>query len=204
MYLEHVVYTAALAVLVGMVYQRITGKDPIWIIVLGSILPDIDALFQYAFFYLNGSFVIVHGDFHTIGGLIVVPCIFALLLTKYNIEFLYGYSCLAIGFAAHIFEDLVVYNGYNYHLLSPFYSKVYRAFGWSINYSPNVLGLFSSICILCVAVAARCWAKGTVWTNPYVEYTMNIYYYTVKSKSVNLVKVAIISFIGDYKFGDKK
>jgi hypothetical protein len=47
-YIEHIIYSAALAVIVGMIFSRYTGRDPSWIIIALAFVPDID-------FALEGS-----------------------------------------------------------------------------------------------------------------------------------------------------
>lgn len=205
MYLEHLVFTFALAILVGMVYNRITGRDPTWVIVFGTILPDVDSLIQYILFYLTGNFYIIHGDFHTLGALIVVPCIFAVILTRFNVRFFDGYICLAIGFIAHIVEDLSVYNGYTYKLLLPYSYQVFNTFGFVNSYRPNILGLFMGsvttlgLFLVAVAIFTRYCIDGDAWINKYIDFIRNIYCYGMRHKTVVLAKAAIISFVSDYK-----
>ena len=39
MYSEHLVYSAAIAILAGMVYMKAAGRDPSWIIILTAYAP---------------------------------------------------------------------------------------------------------------------------------------------------------------------
>ncbi len=42
MILEHSVYSIAIAIIFGMTYRRITGREYSWIIVLSAYAPDLD------------------------------------------------------------------------------------------------------------------------------------------------------------------
>jgi len=41
-FIEHIFYSAALAVLIGMIFSRYTGRDPSWIIIAVAFVPDVD------------------------------------------------------------------------------------------------------------------------------------------------------------------
>ena len=42
MLLEHLIYSAALALIVGIIFMHYTKRDPTWIIILMTIMPDVD------------------------------------------------------------------------------------------------------------------------------------------------------------------
>jgi membrane-bound metal-dependent hydrolase YbcI (DUF457 family) len=111
-YIEHLVYSAAIAILVGMAFVRFTGRDPSWIIIFVTYLPDFDEIGRIPF--LSGNALlpvgIHHGDFHTLGNLLVVSVVFAVLLHFAGIRYFDGFVCTAIGLGAHFFEDALVAN----------------------------------------------------------------------------------------------
>ena len=41
---EHFIYSAALAILVGMVFYQYTRRDPSWIIIICALVPDLDVI----------------------------------------------------------------------------------------------------------------------------------------------------------------
>jgi len=41
---EHIIYSAALAILVGMVFYLSTGRDPSWILLVCAWAPDLDEI----------------------------------------------------------------------------------------------------------------------------------------------------------------
>ncbi len=72
-YIEHLIYSAALAVIVGMIFSRLKGSDPSWIIIAVAFVPDIDFGLQ-AWSEIPGialRFTVQHGDFHNITALIL-------------------------------------------------------------------------------------------------------------------------------------
>jgi hypothetical protein len=111
-YIEHLVYSAAIAVIVGMLFVRFRGRDPSWIIIFVTFLPDFDEIGMFSLIKNNTLFpmVIHHGDFHTLGNLLVVSLIFSLLLHFAGIRYFDGFVCTAIGLGAHFFEDALVAN----------------------------------------------------------------------------------------------
>ena len=44
MILEHLVYSIAIAIIFGLIYKRITGRESSWIIVLSAYAPDVDII----------------------------------------------------------------------------------------------------------------------------------------------------------------
>jgi hypothetical protein len=76
MILEHLVYSIAIAIIFGMVYRRITGRESSWIIVLSAYTPDVDIIADTVLKKI-GVTVLVYGapidheDFHNLGVLLV-------------------------------------------------------------------------------------------------------------------------------------
>jgi hypothetical protein len=125
---EHIIYSCALAIMVGMVTLKYTGRDHSWIIILCAWAPDIDIianpiLNQLGFTLLYEGHKIVHGGFHNIAIMVIFGIVMAFLLHPLGIKFLDSFVYSVIGFGAHLFEDALVYRvGYRY--LWPLSSKV--------------------------------------------------------------------------------
>jgi hypothetical protein len=110
-YFEHLIYSAALAVIVGMIFSRYTGRDPSWIIMAVAFVPDLDIIFQviHKFFRRVPTFDIYHGDFHTLMFLVLFSISAAAILSLFHFRFSDMLLCSALGIAAHFFEDAFVY-----------------------------------------------------------------------------------------------
>ena len=122
MFTEHLIWTAALAVFVGFFYKKSTGRDPWWIMIIATVLPDSDYILQCIGIYIFGynSYPIYHTEFHNLFMCIVFSTIFAYLLMKYlKVPFKDGFIYTFIGFGAHIIEDMMVYP-VGEHPLAPF------------------------------------------------------------------------------------
>ncbi len=114
MLIEHVFYSAAIAIIVGMLYYRFTGRDPSWIIILSAFAPDIDGIInpllkKIGFTVLYHGNPIVHGDLHNVAVLVLYAIIIAFLLNPLGFSFIDSLLMGGIGFAAHLFEDALVY-----------------------------------------------------------------------------------------------
>ena len=86
-FLEHLIYSAALAVIVGMIFSRTTGRDPSWIIIAVALVPDIDFALE-RIDRLPGITIPVinhHGDLHNILFLIVFSLLLAMILRWFGI-----------------------------------------------------------------------------------------------------------------------
>jgi len=124
---EHFIYSAAIAVLVGMLFFRVTGRDHSWIIILCALAPDIDffanrLLTRFGFTLLFGGQPIYHGVFHNIAIMVMFGIAAAFFLHPFGIRFFDGLFFSITGFGAHLFEDALVYKvGYPY--LWPFISR---------------------------------------------------------------------------------
>jgi len=165
---EHIIYSAALAVIVGLVYFRFTRRDPSWIIIAVAFVPDIDFALSHLR-RLYRTFIhygIQHGDFHNILFLIIFSLMFAAILRYVGIRFVDGFICTAIGFAAHLFEDALVYK-IGYAFFWPISSKVYGIGIMSETY--NFFGIANStvlvvgIILLAIAVLVRTLVDGKGW-----------------------------------------
>jgi hypothetical protein len=108
--IEHLIYSAALAVIVGMIFSRFMGRDPSWIIIAVAFIPDIDYVLQ-ALPKIPGitlSFTIEHGDFHNILALVVFSLIITVAASAIRIRALDAFICAVIGIGAHFFEDAMI------------------------------------------------------------------------------------------------
>lgn len=121
---EHLVYTAALAIIAGMLFSRFTGRDTSWIIILVSYLPDLDKVADRilnagGFTLLFEGHTIHHGTFHNIVAIGLLAVMVAFLLHPLGIRFFDSVIFTVTGLGAHLVEDALVYAD-NYLFLWPF------------------------------------------------------------------------------------
>jgi membrane-bound metal-dependent hydrolase YbcI (DUF457 family) len=165
-YIEHILYSAALAVIVGMLFSRYTGRDPSWIIIAVAFIPDIDYVLEeiqnWGWFAVPVE--IHHGDLHNVLFLIVFSFLFAGVVSYFGIRFVDGLVCSALGILAHFFEDLLVFNP-AYSFLWPYSPKI---FGLGImENTRNLFGIANStvliigMVLLAGAVLVRTLVEGT-------------------------------------------
>jgi hypothetical protein len=144
---EHLIYSATIAILFGMVYRARTGREYSWIIILSAFAPDVDifasSLLKRAGITLliNGS-PIVHGDFHDLTVLVLYALAISFLLYPLGIAFMDSFIFAAVGYGAHFFEDALVFSE-GYRFLWPLSSKI---IGWGIlvgpvGYKANIYGI---------------------------------------------------------------
>jgi hypothetical protein len=120
MIFEHWIYSIAVAIVFGMFYYRVTGRDYSWIIIFSAYAPDIDfvadsLLKKVGVTLLFYGHPIRHGDFHNIAFLILYGFFIASLLHNAGIRFRDSFIFAGVGFAAHLFEDaLVLTPGYRF------------------------------------------------------------------------------------------
>lgn len=124
MIIEHFLYNIAIAILVGIFYNKYFKRNPTWIIVFCAGLPDIDYILQSFCFliYDNTGYIlpimINHGNFHSFVVIVVLAVVFGYIIHKYFGENIYDSMILVfIGSLAHFICDLIVYT-YTYY---PFY-----------------------------------------------------------------------------------
>jgi hypothetical protein len=180
---EHFVYSAALAVLAGMLFYRFTGRDHSWIIILCAMAPDIDAianrvLTRFGFTLLFEGHKITHGVFHNIAMMVIFGILLAFLLNPFGIRFFDAFFFAVIGFGAHLLEDALVYK-VAYPFFWPFSSEVvglgllpnmvseenyFRDFFGIANTYVLIVGLV----VLLVAIIIRTYAEGPAWIRWYM------------------------------------
>ena len=123
---EHLLYTVAIILIIGIFYTKLTGMTyHWWIILLGSIIADLD---HFNNFFWDAGILpyevevipYIHlGNFHNIFWLVIVSVIVAGILTYKNIDFSNGLILCGIGYGIHLFEDFLVYPPV-YTMLYPF------------------------------------------------------------------------------------
>jgi hypothetical protein len=180
---EHIIYSTAIAIIVGMLYYRYTGRDHSWIIILCSWIPDFDiiaksVLNKMGFIVLFDGQPIHHGTFHTIAMMVIFAILVAFLLHPFGIRFIDSLFFATIGFGAHLFEDALVYKvGYMY--LWPFIME-----DLGIGILPNIISeenyirdffrvantevLIIGILVLIAAMLIRTSVEGTSWVRFYL------------------------------------
>jgi hypothetical protein len=114
MRLEHLFFNLAVAIVCGMAYQRLTGRDPSVIVLLAAYLPDLDVAVHAGMHLLRRLLgtpvLVVHGSFHNILALAAISLLVAFLASRYGIRFWDAGICTAIGFGTHMVCDAVAFN----------------------------------------------------------------------------------------------
>ena len=103
MIIEHLFYSMAIAIIVGMFYYRLTGRDHSWIIILCAWIPDVDliarsVLNKFGFVVLFEGQPIRHGTFHTVAAMVIFAIFLAFLLHPFGIQFFDSLFFAIIGF----------------------------------------------------------------------------------------------------------
>lgn len=180
---EHIFYSTAIAILVGMIFYRFTGRDASWIIILCAWIPDVDlianrVLTMAGFTVLFEGHRITHGVFHNIAVMVLFGILVAFLLNPFGIRFFDGLFFAIIGFGAHLFEDALVYK-VGYPFLWPFSSEklglgllpnmlfeedYYRSFFGIANTEVLIVGM----AFLLAAILIRTYLEGRTWIRWYM------------------------------------
>ena len=105
MLLEHLVYSTAIAIVLGTLYRRYTGRDHAWLVVADGLLQRIGITVM-----VHRS-PIRHGYFHNVAVMLAYAVIVALLLHPVGVRLVDSFFFAAAGFGAHLFEDALVYKG---------------------------------------------------------------------------------------------
>lgn len=183
---EHFVYTAAIAVLAGMLVFRYTGRDSSWIILAVSYAPDLDKITNFflegmGLLFMYDGRIIHHGTFHTLAAMLFFGIALAFLLHPLGIRFFESFLFTIIGFGAHLVEDALVYPA-SYMYLWPLSSQklglawlpvgseeVYNATFLHIA-NMEVLGI--GCLFLASAIIIRSRAEGSAWIRHYMPERM--------------------------------
>ena len=167
MLIEHIFYSGAIAILIGMVFYHYTGRDSSWIIVLCAWAADLDFL------------ILHHGAFHNIAFMIIFGIIMAFILTSFGIKFFDAFFFSVIGFGAHLLEDAIVFD-VAYPFLWPFSTNNH-----GLELFPNVISsrgnyianffrianteiLFVGLLFLVLAIIIRTFFEGPAWIRWYM------------------------------------
>ncbi len=134
MLFEHWIYSTAIAIIVGMIYYKLTGREYSWIIIGSAYVPDIDVVINATLKKIGITVLVYghpinHGDFHNIAVLLLFAILVALILQTFGIKFVDSFIFASIGFGAHMFEDALVFN------------PAYRFF-WPISAQTFGIGIF--------------------------------------------------------------
>jgi membrane-bound metal-dependent hydrolase YbcI (DUF457 family) len=173
-YIEHLFYSTALAVIVGMVFFRYTGRDPSWIIIAVSFVPDLDLVLQKLPTMAGDLLpaVIKHGGFHTILFLIMFSMGCALLFSSLGIRLSDALICSFTGISAHLFEDALI-------------AKSAYAFFWPVSAQRYGIGIMTEtwnffnigntevigigLVLLFVAIVIRTLVDGSGWWKVFLQ-----------------------------------
>ena len=143
MLFEHWIYSAAIAIIAGMIHFKKTGRDYSWIIIASALAPDLDIFAGYLSnkfdigILINGN-PIKHGDFHNLLVLLLFAVFVGLLLKINGLKFKDSFIFAGIGFSAHLLEDVLVYNP-GYAFMWPLSKHVFGI--GIINYQPDFYGI---------------------------------------------------------------
>jgi hypothetical protein len=181
--LEHGIWTLAVCVIAGMVYERYRTYNPVWIIWFAMFIPDGDfvvkTIWEWVFPYKFSP--IVHGSFHNIGTLLIVSGVVGWYIWKHTrITFFDASFCVAIGFASHLVEDALV-NGTVYQFYMPFSDR-----GWyqgfiihssnDIVFAHNLIAssnlVYIGLALLAITILVRCNLTGYDWLKKYNFFKM--------------------------------
>jgi hypothetical protein len=114
MRLEHLFFNLAAAIVAGIVYQRMIGRDPTVIIILAAYLPDFDVavgVVMFLFHRILGTPVLIyHGSFHNLPALAAISLGVAFVASRFGIPFRDAGICTAIGYGTHLVCDAVAFN----------------------------------------------------------------------------------------------
>jgi hypothetical protein len=187
MIIEHLFYSMAIAIIVGMLYYRLTGRDHSWIIIICAWIPDFDliaksVLNKFGFVVLFEGQPIHHGTFHTVAMMVIFAIFIAFLLHPFGIRFIDSLFFATIGFGAHLFEDALVYK-VGYMFLWPFSSEIL-----GLGLLPDMMNeeyyikdffrvantevLIIGIAFLIVAIIIRTYVEGATWIRWYLPESM--------------------------------
>lgn len=155
MYLEHLVFTLSIGILISIYYKNINY----YLLCIGCFLPDTDFIYYITDCLYGGSttcfnkinvcnLFICHGTFHNIFyGLIIVLCVY--LFLKYILKFNYKlmFILIYIGFILHLVEDFITYNSFvGMRFLLPFSDFHIKGLGlfepynvWSLLFDPRCM-----------------------------------------------------------------
>jgi hypothetical protein len=150
-----------------MVYARWWGNDPSWIIIASVYAPDTEKILRILGIVLfEGYPTLQQIPLHSVGVLVLFALAVGLVLLPFHFRFWEAALFAGIGFAAHLFEDAIVYNP-AYPFFWPFSSETYSIA--VIEYSKNFYGIANNtvllvgIILVILAAAIRVAYEGKDW-----------------------------------------
>ena len=163
MYIEHLIYSAALAIIIGMVFLRYTGRDQAWLIVPISLVPDLDHLNNiiWELGMMDSPQRLIPylsiGWFHNLLGVITISIGIAALLSQFKIRFFDAMIYSLIGCSAHLFADYISYPP-SYSFLYPLSPTKYGInilpeTGNAIIGDTTIIGI--GLIVLCISIGVR-------------------------------------------------
>jgi hypothetical protein len=138
MFIEHVIYTLALAVVLTCFIRRDFVAWGTLIILVSGCIPDIDGIIdimQNRLVFLPGQLLpgmMEHSRyFHSLGGLVIYAVLAGIVLMyAFRLKFSLVALFAGIGFGAHLVEDMLVYNPSS-------------AVFWPVSSVPSGIGIFT-------------------------------------------------------------
>lgn len=144
MIFEHWIYSTAIAIFIYTIYRK---KECLYIIIGSAYAPDIDYIADKILKKIGITILVYgepikHGDFHNILILIIYAILVALILNAINIKMKDSFILASIGFAAHLFEDALVFNP-GYRFFWPISNQIYGMgiIGFGYNHSKDLYGI---------------------------------------------------------------
>lgn len=201
MLLEHGVYTAALAVIVGMIYVQYFPNrlNLAWVVFFAMFIPDTDYIVRIGIEQVTrAQSFIQHGDFHNVLVLFLASIIIGGIIARvFKYEYIDTILCFAIGFTAHMLEDAFVYST-SYSYLAPFSWKVQHTgillstrdifFKGILVGSTNVM--FVGFMFLSLMILIRCSIQGHGWLNTYIILPWS-FINSIKDRIMGVIRIPI-------------
>jgi len=164
MYIEHIFYSGAIAILIGMLFFRYAGRDSSWIIILCAWAPDL--------------VLPIHDKFHNVAFLVMFTMLVGFLLHKSGVNVFDAFFFAFIGYGVHVFEDALVFKT-GYPFLWPLVRGdagigVFPAAVSEGNYLADVFGigntqvLMAGLVFLLLALLLRTVVEGPTWIRWYM------------------------------------
>lgn len=126
---EHILYTIAIILIVGIFYTRFTGKQYYWqILLIGSFLADIDHLNNVLWdagivpWTVQVFPLLKLGNFHNVMWMVLLSVCVASILINFKVSFKEGLMFCLAGYGIHLLEDFISYPPV-YQMLYPFTDK---------------------------------------------------------------------------------
>ena len=164
MYFEHIFYSSAIAILIGMLFFIYAGRDSSWIIILCTWAPDI--------------VLPIHDLFHNVAFLVMFSILLTFLLHSYGMILVDAFFFSFIGYGVHVFEDALVFKA-GYPFLWPLVREdvglgVFPGAVFKGNYLGDVFGianaqvLLTGLVFLMLAIILRTSVEGPTWVRWYM------------------------------------